>query len=764
MLIKKIEVKNWLSHKNSEINFKKGINFIIGQIGAGKSSILEAITFSLYRGKKSKGKQEHYIRRGNTEASTTLTIELEDRTLKIQRFLSKIKSTLKDDRLYENGELISIGAKNVTETLIERIGIDNEEYEYLIYVQQNNLLSIIEESNSKRKEKLDKIMGIEKLLTISKNAKSAANYAFREIEKLSKDLEMKDEEGLKRRLKEKKEELDVLINNLTLKKRRLEELEEKTRTKKEEWEKFERLKEEKERLEKELAKVQAIIQRSKMINLKPLKELLEESKRIENEKKEVEKKLENVELGLREKKMRKDELVSHLSELRQKKKALEEIKNELGKILSELKEINPEELEEKVKKTEEKSNETSQLIGILEGKKKELEERKKNLEKVEGGVCYVCGRPLSEDKRQELLSLLGEKLRRLAQELEEKKKERIHTLELLKKLKRKIEEVRVKEGKVKILENKARELEEEIKGVEELKITELLKKIKEEIENLEKEKEEIARNSERLKEMSKALLKEISEAKLVEKAKEKEKEILERLKKVRFPEEIYEKVRNEYITLKEQLSKIKAEIEGDEKNKKEIEYTLSILEKDLKDIERKKKRMEGYKKAYKELTLIQSYSEALSQELREKYILALNELMSRIWLALYPYQHYKDPKIEVNDDGYLLSISTPRGEKTDVRNLSGGEKTIYALNLKIALSIFLGKTPILILDEPTHNLDEESVKKLSQLFVGEFGKMFDQVIIVTHDERLKEGNPEAHVIRVMREVEKENAPSKVVVG
>ncbi|MCQ4153758.1 MAG: AAA family ATPase, partial [Archaeoglobi archaeon] len=43
MIIKEISLKNFKSHRNTKIQFEKGINLIAGGNGAGKSSILEAI-------------------------------------------------------------------------------------------------------------------------------------------------------------------------------------------------------------------------------------------------------------------------------------------------------------------------------------------------------------------------------------------------------------------------------------------------------------------------------------------------------------------------------------------------------------------------------------------------------------------------------------------------------------------------------------------------------------------------------------------------
>ena len=49
MIIKKLILKNFKSHKNTTIEFNKGITIIVGENGVGKSSILEGITYALFK-------------------------------------------------------------------------------------------------------------------------------------------------------------------------------------------------------------------------------------------------------------------------------------------------------------------------------------------------------------------------------------------------------------------------------------------------------------------------------------------------------------------------------------------------------------------------------------------------------------------------------------------------------------------------------------------------------------------------------------------
>jgi exonuclease SbcC len=49
MIFNRLKLKNFKSHENTVINLEPCINLIIGENGAGKSTILEAISFALFK-------------------------------------------------------------------------------------------------------------------------------------------------------------------------------------------------------------------------------------------------------------------------------------------------------------------------------------------------------------------------------------------------------------------------------------------------------------------------------------------------------------------------------------------------------------------------------------------------------------------------------------------------------------------------------------------------------------------------------------------
>lgn len=63
MIIESIEMENFKSHSNTRLEFNTGISIIIGENGAGKSSILEAVSFALFK-QYSGRKIEELVKKG----------------------------------------------------------------------------------------------------------------------------------------------------------------------------------------------------------------------------------------------------------------------------------------------------------------------------------------------------------------------------------------------------------------------------------------------------------------------------------------------------------------------------------------------------------------------------------------------------------------------------------------------------------------------------------------------------------------------------
>ncbi len=168
-MLQSVELENFLSHKSTKLTFDKGVTVFVGQNGAGKSSIIDAITFALF-GEHLRKSTKGLLQRGSNQAYAKVEFSVGNRQLEAVRKIDS-KGTV-GAVLYEkiNGETIQLAAgerkqfgESMTKTVEDLIGLDFEKLKVASIVQQGELQAIIEADPKKFKELVNAIIGIDKL-------------------------------------------------------------------------------------------------------------------------------------------------------------------------------------------------------------------------------------------------------------------------------------------------------------------------------------------------------------------------------------------------------------------------------------------------------------------------------------------------------------------------------------------------------------------------------------------------------------------------
>src|SRR5882757_5106960 len=73
MHIVDVKLENIKSHRNSTFNFERGTTAIVGENGAGKTTIIEAIAWALFD--LLDYKKEDFVKRGEKKGSVRVTFE-----------------------------------------------------------------------------------------------------------------------------------------------------------------------------------------------------------------------------------------------------------------------------------------------------------------------------------------------------------------------------------------------------------------------------------------------------------------------------------------------------------------------------------------------------------------------------------------------------------------------------------------------------------------------------------------------------------------
>ena len=126
MIIENLHMINFKSHRDTHIKFDTGISLIIGGNGAGKSSILEAVSFALFKQHTSK-RIDQLITIGQKRMSVEIQFNANGRIYRVLRERTKTSSKA-IMRIKEGGRFQSLvsGDKQVTMEVQNLLEMDGD--------------------------------------------------------------------------------------------------------------------------------------------------------------------------------------------------------------------------------------------------------------------------------------------------------------------------------------------------------------------------------------------------------------------------------------------------------------------------------------------------------------------------------------------------------------------------------------------------------------------------------------------------------------
>ncbi len=753
-MITSLHLRNWRSHKDTEIRFSKGTNLIIGRMGAGKSSILNAICYALFgtfpdiKGRKLALRD--VIREGESFAEVILTLSLNEDVYQITRRIEN--GTRKKAEIRKNGLLMEVKAKNIAEIVKKVLGFDYEVFTRALYVVQNDVNHFIECNPSERKVELDRILGIDKFEKIRQNCQALRNR----IKKMRALLQQQVDE---KEIEKKKDEINKYIEEAKEKEEELEKQEKELRIAyqeaKELWEKLKKMRNELKKrnaLKNEIASLKGKLDGiKKNLSFKTIEEINEI---MEKKKQEVEmineKVMEKKRLILEIKEKIKDlqRTIAKIRERREQSKRIEEkikITNEKLQDLLQNKKL--EEIENRLKENEKEIKEIDNNIAKA---KAEIKEAKKQVEHLTHayGSCPVCNHPLSNEMKEKLIKEKENAIEQIKNEIGKQEKKRIMIEKETEKLKYIIEKARELNAQINMLisqrvkppdEKEERRVENEI-----IEKEAMLEKGEEIIKTLEKEKWKKMKDVDEMEKQKKLFI-EMENMMFVIKEKEN------MLTNIEIDEKEIERIENAFEIKNEIYSKKKAKVAELRKEVEGKKEKIAILEREVKREEGIMKKTKRYLKAEEDLAKFYNALIQVQEQVRQEMVEALNQAMQEIWSVLYPYDEFKRVRLFVNEKDYRFQL-WKEGRWWNVERASGGEKACLSLAFRVALaSIFTERLTCLILDEPTHNLDKDAVKALSDALQEKLPSIVQQTLVISHDENLIGGNLSGEVYMIKKD-------------
>ena len=754
-MITSIELGDFLSHENTTLDLEDGVTIFVGENGAGKSSIIDAITFSLF-GKHTRKSNKGLIRRGNNQGYAKIKFSIKDKQYEAERKIDS-KGSL-NAALFEvtDNNRIQIAAgerkqfgESMTEQVEKIIGMSFEKLKIASIVQQGELNSIINAKPKEFKELLNAIIGIDKLDIASKSMKKITNE-FREknrtesghddrqidiltnnFEKYQKELEEANNEkdDLELQHDKIKLEFDGLKMQVEIeipKKDKIEQL----GVRKKELSDYGR--DEGKKIQNEIGRNKGIIHNCKgcFDKLKQKAGFEEDLKRAKKEEQDARDKIQKI----------KEQAVSLTTEQQGKKDKIEQLKektsdleNHVGNEIKKIKvEIDRNKgiihsckgcfdklkqkagFEEDLKRAKKEEQDARDKIQKIKEQAVSLEEQEKLAEKLQlkDNKCPVCDsiveklNPLFQNKH------LKEELLRLSENIKSKEKERESKEKEIIEFTNELDKVRDAET---------------ILNTHSIKTGEQLLAIQNDIEV--KEKKCSLANSESLEEMSQI--------------DERAKLIFEKISTLEsetegFDEAEFENLKNKIKRTGEKLDEIKEQVGGVKSKILKANEQSSVIQESILELEKVKDYISKLDNIQKHVfsrdgsvaTSLRSWALNSISIKASEYLSVLNTKIQRITLS----EKTKDVSIACHSKTEVLELES----------LSGGEKVSVALALRLGMANLLGSSNLnlMILDEPTTHLDAERKKSLVEVLaqLSKIGKTQTamQFLIITHDAEIFE--------------------------
>ena len=673
------------------------------------------------------------------------------------RTVERGKGTTYSEIREGNKLLDAPNTQRVTELVEKILKINYDLFSKAIYSEQNALDYFLRLPRGERMRRIDNLLTIDKFEKARSSVVSLRNKLIER--KLGKQsiIEQTDVEKLKKFVDSLIKDLDKLREDKLKVSAEIETLEKQKNEMETEVKRLEQLNKDLNYYKEQRKSVESAIEENKKF-IKEIEDLLKGRTKQDIEKKlnEFSKKIEDLKNSLEEKRKEQEKLTELISETKTKIDFLQ--KEKIGKLESEIskklsiqemiseikKKYGPKPLE-KMKKQKEELDNLNEKITSLSTR---LSETKQILEQIYElkDHCPVCQSKLTSLKKKRLIKNQKEKIEKIEKKikvLEKEKKTKEESFKLIEDVADKFKQFLIEVDGLDEMQSQLKDLKKVYsKTIQTLESYQKnLKNIKTEVSNLQKEIEDIEKDEKRLS----LLYSRIPE---IERKRERLTFLNSRLEDVKMKlTEINKQLEGQDIDkLRKELTKIisrKSELEERLKNLtemfKEKESRKNEEQEKIKMIETQKSEIVKLEKIIKDLKIFERALEETQVQLRTEFIEAVNFTMNQIWSSLYPYEDFIGIGLNIEGGDYVLQLKTRSGDWIDADGIaSGGERSLACLALRIAFSLVLAPNlKMIILDEPTANLDRRSITELATTLRERINEFVDQTFLITHERELE---------------------------
>jgi len=157
-----LKLKNYRQFKDAEIEFPDGVTGIIGLNGAGKSTIIEAISWTLY-GNVAARTDKQGIKRAGAAPSASVEVMLVAEISGIQYQITRVlkgQSQMGSGQIVSGGKVIAESVKGMDKEIEHLIGMDFPSFKTSFLAKQKELNALTDLKPAERKDVIIRMLGI----------------------------------------------------------------------------------------------------------------------------------------------------------------------------------------------------------------------------------------------------------------------------------------------------------------------------------------------------------------------------------------------------------------------------------------------------------------------------------------------------------------------------------------------------------------------------------------------------------------------------
>src|SRR3954467_6331989 len=179
MRLTRLRLRNYRVYEELDLELPPGLVGVYGANGAGKSSLMESITFTLF-GRARTTKEEVRTSGVNADCVAEVEFEHEGHLYVVRRTISGVNSTVKA-QAHADGLQVAEGVRDTARYVRSVLGMDDTAFRASVFAEQKQIASFSGQTPAERRKLVLQLLGITPVDTAKDRARKDGSLAMEQF-------------------------------------------------------------------------------------------------------------------------------------------------------------------------------------------------------------------------------------------------------------------------------------------------------------------------------------------------------------------------------------------------------------------------------------------------------------------------------------------------------------------------------------------------------------------------------------------------------